>query len=162
MPPLPVFHSSDAFGRSWPRAACGVVMQLSGHEQQSLAVRRQLHICALPPVDRGAIHRITAVSGKRMRHVALQHEVPLSALADCTARGQRCPRCTNLALLLRRGPSKINHLYCNAIGTPVAYSPQWVRRVRRTGIPQAMPRIAASRRMPAQRILYDPAPHICS
>jgi ferredoxin len=99
-------------------------MQLSGHEQQSTGVRGQSHICALAPVDRGAILFGAAYWAGNRPVAALQHERGLPAWADCTSCGQCGRRCTNLALLLSREPNKINPLYCNAIGTPVAYSPQ--------------------------------------
>jgi hypothetical protein len=77
----------------------------------------------------------------------------------CTSAGQRRARCTNLALGLSLESSKINHLYRNAIGTPVAYSPQWVRRRRRTGISPEMPLDSSEQATPAQRILYGLARH---
>jgi hypothetical protein len=100
-------------------------MQLSGHERRALKC-----------------------------NAALQHEVPLSALADCTSREHWILRCTNLALVLGREPSKIKHLYCNAIGTPVAYSPQRVRRTRRTafheGCDTCVARVRAARAYPGR------------
>jgi hypothetical protein len=73
--------------------------------------------------------------------------------------GSTRARCTNLALALSLESSKINHLYRNAIGTPVAYNPQWVRRRRRTGIPPEMPLDSSEQATPAQRILYGLARH---
>jgi hypothetical protein len=67
--------------RSWPGAARGVVMQISGHEQQSPGMPGQVHICALAPGDRSAIRfGQYGASGERLRLVALQHEGPWSGL----------------------------------------------------------------------------------